>query len=316
MKRQLLEEFNDTAVPYPSETVVEMFEEQVERTPDCTALVYEGGQLCYLELNERANQLADYLRRNYDIHSDDLIAIKLDRSEWLIITILGVLKSGGAYVPIDPEYPAERINYLVKDSGCKVLIDEKELVKLRTASDTYDKRNLRRINKTVDLAYVIYTSGTAGNPKGVMIEHRSLSDRMKFYKDHYHLHSDDNFIFYRSHSFDGSVEEYLLPLMVGGKCCITPTGFKQDLITNIVNYTHANKITKINMPPAVLRELVQVADAEVLEKLSSLKNLYRGVRCLRQRWLKNIFPNLLRSCTMLTVPLKTPMIPLIGKLKR
>ena len=272
-----LKEFNNTEVSYPlDKTIVELFEEQVMRTPENTALIYEGGQLCYLELNERGNQLANYLRRNYDIHSDDLIAIKLDRSEWLIISILGVLKSGGAYVPIDPEYPEERINYLVKDSGCKVLMDEKELEKFRMAREGYDKGNLKRVNTADDLAYVIYTSGTTGNPKGVMIEHRNLCARISYYKAFYHLHSDDNFIFYRSHSFDGSIEEYLLPLMTGGKCFVTPVDFKRDLVNNIVNYTHDHNITKLNMPPALLRELVRLADAEILERISSLRHIVSG----------------------------------------
>ncbi|WP_202704568.1 AMP-binding protein, partial [Flavobacterium sp. UGB4466] len=104
--------FNDTAAVYPKDkTIVDLFEEQVEKTPDHVAIVFENKELTYRELNERSNQLAHYLMDNYSIQPDDLIGIQLERSEWMIVSILGVLKSGGAYVPIDPQYPEERIDY-------------------------------------------------------------------------------------------------------------------------------------------------------------------------------------------------------------
>ena len=124
-KHQLLEEFNDTATDYPKEkTLVDLFEEQAKESGDRVAVVFGNRELIYKELNELSNRLGHYLRSRYGIKADDLVGIKLERSEWMIVAILGVLKSGGAYVPIDPDYPAERIEYMVKDSSCKVLIDE------------------------------------------------------------------------------------------------------------------------------------------------------------------------------------------------
>ena len=140
-KHDLLVTFNDTKVTYPTDKmIVDLFEEQVEKTPNNVAVVFEEKELTYRELNERSNQLACFLQKNYDIRPDDLVGIKQDRSEWMIISILAVLKSGGAYVPIDPEYPQDRIDYIEKDTKCKVCIDENELVKFRKNQKKYSKK--------------------------------------------------------------------------------------------------------------------------------------------------------------------------------
>src|SRR5690606_186683 len=119
---------NATSVDYPiDKTIVDLFEEQVMETPDNVAVVFGDEELTYRELNQKANQLAGYLRDRYEIKPDDLVGIKLDRSEQMIVYILGVLKSGAAYVPIDINYPEERIAYIEKDSGWKVVLDHVEL---------------------------------------------------------------------------------------------------------------------------------------------------------------------------------------------
>jgi amino acid adenylation domain-containing protein len=174
-KQELLFTFNDTEVDYPRDkTIVDLFEEQVERTPDDVAVVFEDTEVTYRELNARSNQLADYLQKKYKTQPDDLIGIKQDRSEWMIVSILGVLKSGGAYVPIDPEYPQERIDYIEKDTKCKVCIDEKELNKFRENQKKYSIDKITSGLKPNNLAYVIYTSGSTGKPKGVLIEHKNV----------------------------------------------------------------------------------------------------------------------------------------------
>jgi tyrocidine synthetase-3 len=276
-KEQLLLTFNDTGVEMPAdETVLDMFEQQVARTPDKVAVVCGNVSLTYRELNERADQLGNYLYENYWIKPDELIALKLERSEWMIIAILAVLKSGGAYVPIDPAYPADRVAYLLQDSECKVLVDEAELEKFNIHREAYCSKNTERISNQNDLAYVIYTSGTTGNPKGVMIEHHSLYVRMHFLQQHYHLTADDNFIFYRSYSFDGALEEYILPLVTGATCFVTPLDFKEDIINNIIHFIAAHRITKINMPPVLLGELLQYVDEAAIRKMDSLKTVVSG----------------------------------------
>src|SRR5678809_1070828 len=276
-ERQLLEEFNNTSVAYPQdETIVSLFEEQVRRTPGSIAVVYEDRELSYGQLNEWSNALGDYLVQRYGIRADDLIGISLVRSEWMVISILGILKSGGAYVPIDPEYPQERIDYMIKDSGCRVVIDEAELEVFRSEHQRYSKDNLNQRAQPQHLAYVIYTSGSTGNPKGVMIEHRNIYSRIKYFQDMYDLGTRDRALFYTSHSFDASIEEYLLPVMTGGKCFIAPMTFKQDILNNMFRFIEDKKITKVNMPPVLLGEFVQSVEDGDLHKLNSLKHVVSG----------------------------------------
>ncbi|WP_165760157.1 non-ribosomal peptide synthetase, partial [Niastella populi] len=180
-KHELLFAFNDTAVAYSKDkTVVDLFEEQAAKTPDNVALVFAEKELTYRELNERSNQLAHYLKENYTIQPDDLIGIQLDRSEWMIISMLGVLKAGGAYVPIDPEYPSSRKEYIVKDSSIALLITGAGFIydidyyggaifaiDVEFDPDNYSAEALPKTFTPGHLAYVIYTSGSTGNPKGV-----------------------------------------------------------------------------------------------------------------------------------------------------
>lgn len=192
----ILKEWNQTDKNYPShQTIAGLFEKQAKETPNNTAIVYEDNRLSYKELNERSNQLANYLRSHYDIRPDTLIGLYLDRNETMLICMLGVLKAGAAYVPIDPNYPDERLLYILQDTNSQVMltheIHKKKLEKIGGINDSLaiipiDQRsteqqiaaqstpNLDIPISGDDLAYVIYTSGTTGNPKGVMIEHRGV----------------------------------------------------------------------------------------------------------------------------------------------
>ncbi|MGI6114403.1 MAG: non-ribosomal peptide synthetase, partial [Mahellales bacterium] len=184
-RRRIINAFNDTKRPYPShKTMQQLFEEQAALTPDNIAVVFQDKQLTYNQLNERANQLARLLRRN-GVKPDDIVGIMVRRSSEMIIGIMAIIKAGGCYLPIDPEYPTDRIDYMLKDSGTKVLLTEKQLMSRLNYSgvviDVYNeelrgesKTNLEIINKPNDLVYAIYTSGSTGNPKAVMIEHRAL----------------------------------------------------------------------------------------------------------------------------------------------
>ncbi|OQP61098.1 hypothetical protein A3860_05100 [Niastella vici] len=160
-------------------TILQLFEQQAEMSPHAIAVVAEEGQLTYAELNGRANQLADYLRKKYQVTPGDPVAIMLNRNVNLFIALFGVMKSGAAYLPIDPADPQERIAYMLEDSRCKLVVDDQLLENLEKESETYTRENLQPVNKPGDLAYVIYTSGSTGRPKGVMIEHRALLDYHK-----------------------------------------------------------------------------------------------------------------------------------------
>jgi tyrocidine synthetase-3 len=276
-KLELLHTFNNTQTSYPAEkTIAALFEEQVSKTPDNIALVFQGMEITYSQLNKKANRLSHYLRSRYNIVPDDLIGILQERSDWIVISVLAIFKSGGAYVPIDPAYPQERIDYMKTDSGCRVILDEKELVEFCITENKYDQDNPAAVNKPEDLAYIIYTSGTTGNPKGVMIEQRSLNARICYFKEMYKLSALDNLIFYRSYSFDGAIEEYLLPVLTGAKCFIAPPEFKQDLMVNLSKFIAEYQITKINMPPVLLAEFIQMADVSIMSRLSSLKHVVSG----------------------------------------
>ena len=193
----ILRRWNDTDKDYPSDkTIHSLFEEQVVKSPNNTAVVYEDVKLTYKELNERANRLANYLIKHHNIKPDSLIALLLDRSEHMIISILAVLKAGAAYVPISPDYPDDRIKYILDDTNSNIVITNsiynKRINKLKKVNiipiddsafskvlDTVSSTNTIVDNLTSNnLAYVIYTSGTTGKPKGVMIQHCSVVNRI------------------------------------------------------------------------------------------------------------------------------------------
>ena len=210
---QIVYQFNNTEKSYPqNKTIHQLFEEQVAKTPNNIAVVYEDTELTYKDLNERVNQLANYLKSTYHIKGDDLVALCLDRSEYILIAILGVLKAGGAYVPMDPAYPDDRISFILNDTKAKVLIttsqceqrvaifnyssvegsldsslphscvredDKMDILIIDNDEFSQILKKCPKTNPTLNinssnLAYVIYTSGTTGKPKGVMIEHSSV----------------------------------------------------------------------------------------------------------------------------------------------
>ena len=204
-KQQLLYEFNDTCAEYPRDkTIHELFEDQAARTPDNIAVVYEDSRLTYRELNEKANQLARVLREK-GVVPDSIVGIVVERSLEMIVGIMAILKSGGAYLPIDSEYPKDRIEYMLEDSGAKLLLVQKqtgdktafegEVIELDD-EQLYieDSSNLQAVNSTDNLAYVIYTSGSTGKPKGVMIEHKSVMNILTALQKEYPLTGTDSYL--------------------------------------------------------------------------------------------------------------------------
>jgi len=245
-----LYQFNPSELTYPSDkTIIDLFEEQANEKPDNIAVVFGEVELTYRELDERSNQLANYLREQYAITTDDLIGVKLERSEWMIISMLATLKSGGAYLPIDPNYPQERVDYMVADSNCKALINQEVLGDFIKNREKYMSSQLESDTKASDLAYVIYTSGSTGQPKGVMIEHRSIvslfsNDKMKF-----DFNSEDVWCMYHSFCFDFSVWEMYGALLNGGKLIVPNKTLVRDPFL-FSTFVYKNGITVLNLTPS------------------------------------------------------------------
>ncbi|MEP6804851.1 MAG: amino acid adenylation domain-containing protein, partial [Flavobacterium sp.] len=268
-KDQVLVQFNKSGVEYQKDkTLVTIFEDQIIKTPQNIAIDFEDLSLTYYEVNKKSNQLAHYLRAKYKIKPDDLVGIKLERSEKMITSILGVLKSGGAYVPIDPSYPQERIEYIEKDIKSKVIIDEQFLELFYTKQEQYSKSNPENINKPQDLAYVIYTSGTTGNPKGVMIEHGGVVNLIKVQSVRFNISDNEIICQFSNLAFDASVEQIFLALLNGAVLSIID---KSSMYDNkaIEAFIEQKKITHFHTVPSVIEKIEP-------KKYSFLKRMVSG----------------------------------------
>lgn len=276
-KQTILYTFNDTDIEYPKDkTVHELFEEQVEKTPDNIAVVYERDQLTYRELNEKANQLARILR-NKGVEADCIVGIMARRSLEMIIGIIGILKAGGAYLPIDPEYPKDRIEYMLADSGASILLTQRHLsnhiafsrdILEFNSEETYikDKGNLNVINKPNNIAYVIYTSGTTGKPKGVIIEHKSICNTLQWRRKEYNLNEHDNVLQLFSFAFDGFVTSFFTPVLSGSTVII----LRDDEAKNseVINeYIKKYHITHFICVPILYSYLLEYGSIEQLKSL-------------------------------------------------
>ena len=270
-RKTLLVDWNQTQVEYPqNKTIHQLFEEQVERTPDNVALIFEGKQLSYKELNEKANQLAWYLRE-LGVVADTLVAISLERSLEVVIGILAVLKAGGAYVPLDSSYPLQRLQFMLEDTEAPILLTHSSLQSqysyykghLIILDNTlvFNQRmdtNPPLINQSKDLAYVIYTSGSTGKPKGVMVTNENLVNstiaRLKYYKE-----PIDSFLLLSSVAFDSSVAGIFWTLLTGGNLHLLPEDSKQD-IKKIINILSQKRISHLLCVPKLYQLLVKEAD--------------------------------------------------------
>ncbi|MBT2572355.1 amino acid adenylation domain-containing protein [Bacillus sp. ISL-51] len=276
-QHQLLMEFNDTETPYPhDETVCQWFEKQAEQRPDHEAVIFGDERYTYRQLNERANQLARTLRTK-GVQADQFAAIICPHRIELIVGILAVLKSGGAYVPIDPEYPEDRIQYMLKDSKAEIVLTQHHLqsqltydgdVVLLDEENSYheDRSNLELFSDAHDLAYMIYTSGSTGNPKGVLIEHQGLANYIWWAKEVYVRGEKTNFPLYSSVSFDLTVTSIFTPLVTGNTIIVYDGEDKSAVLSTIMQ---DSRIDMIKLTPAhlhVLKEM-NIADGTTIRKM-------------------------------------------------
>ncbi|MCY9181156.1 bacitracin non-ribosomal peptide synthetase BacA [Bacillus haynesii] len=264
-KRTLLESFNHTKTAYPKgKAIHQLFEEQAKRIPDHTAVVFEDQKLTYRQLNEKANQVARHLREK-GVKPDTLVGIMMERSSDMITAILGVLKAGGAYLPIDPEYPLERMRYMAFDSQVKVIISDVPLAKGLTAESIelihmdderiaeQDRSDIDNVNQSGDLAYVIYTSGSTGKPKGVMIEHQSLINLCRWHQSCFEVGQNDNSSIYASISFDAFVWELFPYITAGATVHVLNQETRLD-VEKLNRYFHDHHITISFLPTPVCEQ--------------------------------------------------------------
>lgn len=269
-KQQILFNWNETEAEYPAESCIhELFEKQVENTPTATALISEAGELTYSELNERANKLANHLRK-IGVGPEKLVGISVERSPEMIIGLLAILKAGGGYVPLDPNYPEERLTYMMQDSRLSVLLTKSHL------AASLPTENLRVIRLDLDwdmiaressnnpisgatptnIAYVIYTSGSTGKPKGVLVAHRSVVNHNMAVAEEFKLTAQDRMLQFASINFDAAVEEIFPTLLTGATLVLRSGDGVLASGSDLLQMINAKKLTVLDLPTAYWHEWV------------------------------------------------------------
>ncbi|MBW4564787.1 MAG: amino acid adenylation domain-containing protein [Mojavia pulchra JT2-VF2] len=282
-RHQLLVEWNNTQRDYPqNQCIHQLFEQQVEHTPDAIALIFGNQKLTYKELNQRANKVAHYLK-TLGVKPDVLVGICMERSLEMVIGILAIIKAGGAYVPLDPTYPKERLAFMLADAQVSVLLVQPHLAQELPTHQAqvvcldrdfqefaaYSPENPTSEVTAENLAYVIYTSGSTGKPKGAMNTHKGLCNRLLWMQDTYQLTASDRVLQKTPFSFDVSVWEFFWTLLTGASLVIAKPGGHQDS-RYLVQLIAQEKITTIHFVPSMLQVFLEETE---LEQCGSLKRV-------------------------------------------
>lgn len=274
-KNILINDFNKTDVYYDKNaTIATLISDVANKYPNNIAVVFEHEFLTYKDLDEKTNYLADILRK-HGVTRNTYVGVLFNRSLEMIISIIAVLKAGGAYVPINPDYPNDRIDYMLSDSNCKLLLKAKDLSYENSSYETMIIENsdlkssiiFDNISQGSDVAYVIYTSGSTGKPKGVMIRHSSSVNTLLWRKSAYNFDTTFTVVQIPSFAFDSSVEDIFTPLISGGKLILvnqSNSNFDLPLIKNLVQKHKANHMLVV---PSFYNVLLN----EMPEELQSFK---------------------------------------------
>jgi amino acid adenylation domain-containing protein len=269
-RNQILFRWNDTTVDYSKDKCIhELFEAQVERTPDAIAVKYEGQHLTYLDLNRCSNQLAHYLI-GLGVGPEGLVGICVERSIIMVVGLLAILKAGAAYVPLEPSYPKERVMFMIKEAQPALVLTEErikfdleeydcEIVCVDSDWNEIAKQsviNPTPVTKPHDLAYVMFTSGSTGHPKGVMITHHGISNRLLWMQDAYQLAQSDRVLHKTPISFDVSVWEMFWPLLNGASVVVARPGGHQDS-AYLAELIAQQTITVLHFVPSMLQVFLE-----------------------------------------------------------
>jgi surfactin family lipopeptide synthetase A len=269
-RHKILVEWNDTQADYPKDKCIhQLFEEQVERTPDAPSVVYEDKQLTYRELNARANQLAHYLQK-LGVGPEVLVGIFVERSLEMMVGLLGILKAGGAYVPLDPAYPKERLAFMLSDSQVSVLLTQEKLLAglpehgayaicLDTGWGVISQESEENLNSGVNpanLAYIIYTSGSTGKPKGTMIVHQGLVNYLSWCIKAYAVADGVGSPVHSSIGFDATITSLFSPLLVGQRVVFLPE--KQEIEALSAILCSQSNFSLVKITPAHLALLSEL----------------------------------------------------------
>jgi amino acid adenylation domain-containing protein len=303
-RQQLISEWNNTHKDYPSrERLHELFEEQAERTPEAVAVVYEDTQVTYRELNERANQLAHHLQ-TCGVAPEVSVGVLMERSIEMVVALLGVLKAGGAYVPLNPEYPKQRLSFIIKDANLPLVLSQTwlmeklprrqaQIISLDAAQTTLDSQSRANLKTPVEAehpAYILYTSGSTGQPKGVVIPHRAITNHMRWMQERFPLDTSDRVLQKTPFSFDASVWEFYAPLLCGAALIMARPGGHRDgaYLTAVMA---ERGVTILQVVPTLLAMLVAEAG---LGACVRLRRVYCGGEVLTAQ-LANDFAERARS---------------------
>ncbi len=339
-RHQLLVEWNETGCEYATNKCIhQLFEEQVEKTPHAVAVVFENQQLTYAQLNQKANQLAHHLL-SLGVRPEVLVGICVERSLEMAVGLLGILKAGGTYVPLDPTYPQQRLSYMLVNSGVEVLLTQQSLLKslpshtaqvvcldtqwqlIAAESDT----NLEPEVQPDNLLYVIYTSGSTGLPKGIALSHRALTNLIQWHLAT--MASGVGVLQFASLSFDASFHEIFAAWCSGGTLFLIPDNYLLDL-DKLVHFLAENPIQKTILPVALWQQLAEaygdqpqlfanlreaIATGEQLQITQQMINLFSRLdHCTLYNHYGPSETHVVTSYVFTELPQRWPIYPPIGK---
>ena len=300
-------DWNRTHAEYPTHTCLQqLIEAQVERTPNAVAVVFGSQSMTYRQLNARANQMAHLLRKQ-GVGPDVLVGIAAERSLAMVIGLLATLKAGGAYVPLDPEHPAERLSYLIEDSGIQLLLTHKHLLaglpwpadlpcvclefedpQIARQVHAYPVENLPSLTQPENLAYVIYTSGSTGKPKGAGNTHAALVNRLSWMQQAYRLGADDAVLQKTPFSFDVSVWEFFWPLLTGARLVVAQPGEHREPL-RLIDTIRERQISTVHFVPSMLQAFIREVG---VEQCSSLRRIVCSGEALSVEAQQQVFAKL------------------------